>query len=61
MKQLTLNRTALSLLILLALVVLAGWMILAPQDDTPAGNAPRNAPSTTQNAPNNPGPTTGAN
>lgn len=56
----TLNRTALSIAILLVIITVIGWLVMSPSQNDPArGTAPM-TPADNQTTPNNPGPTTGA-
>ncbi|TCM53072.1 hypothetical protein C8J36_10734 [Rhizobium sp. PP-F2F-G48] len=54
----TLNRTALSIAILVVIMFAIGWLVMSPSQRDPAGGSARRAPA--QTMPNNPGPTTGA-
>ncbi|CZT36433.1 hypothetical protein [Rhizobium sp. 9140] len=55
-----LNRTALSIAILLVIMIAIGWLIMSPSQNDPAGRTAGTPPAQSPMAPNNPGPTTGA-
>ncbi|MCD7108069.1 hypothetical protein LRX75_03330 [Rhizobium sp. DKSPLA3] len=54
-----LNRTALSIAILLVIMFAIGWLVMSPSQNDPAGGTAGTAPVQTPVTPNNPGPTTG--
>lgn len=55
----TLNRTALSVVILVAIMVAIGWLVMSPTQNDTAGGSTRTTPANMQPVPNNPGPTVG--
>ncbi|WP_156381815.1 hypothetical protein [Rhizobium sp. Leaf341] len=56
----TLNRTALSVAVLVVILIAIGWLVISPSQDASTGGGAPPQPEKTQTVPNNPGPTTGA-